>query len=125
MQNILLEEMENFQGIFIATTNLAVHLDDAFERRFTYKLRFTKAGEDVKKNLWLRHFPALTEAEATVLSNELELSPAQIENLKKRWDIHQILYEDGHVDPAFLKTLAAQEFLKTQEERPRIGFHDR
>lgn len=125
MQNILLEEMENFRGIFIATTNLAVHLDDAFERRFTYKLRFTKAGDDVKKNLWLRHFPALTETEATVLSNELELSPAQIENLKKRWEIHQILFEDERTDAAFLRTLATQEFLKTQEERPRIGFLER
>ncbi len=125
MQNILLEEMENFKGILIATTNLAVHLDDAFERRFTYKLRFTKAGEDVKKALWTRHFPSLTDAQATSLSNELDLSPAQIENLKKRWEIHQLLFDDPNMDTAFIKTLAEQEFLKPKEARPAIGFHQR
>jgi hypothetical protein len=125
MQNILLEEMENFHGIFIATTNLALHLDDAFERRFTYKLRFTKAGEDVKKTLWLRYFPSLSDAQASSLSIELDLSPAQIESLKKRWEIHQILFEDDRVDPTFLRTLAVQEFLKPKETRPKIGFHPR
>ncbi len=125
MQNILLEEMEGFQGIFIATTNLAVHLDDAFERRFTYKLRFTKAGDDVKKTLWTRYFPTLTEAEAIGLSQELDLSPAQIENLKKRWEIHQILFEDGRMDPTSLKALAEQEFLKPKEVKPTIGFRQR
>lgn len=125
MQNILLEEMEGFQGIFIATTNLAAHLDDAFERRFTYKLRFTKAGDDVRKALWTRHFPNLSEADALSLSADLDLSPAQIENLKKRWEIHQILFEDNRMDPVFLKTLAEQEFLKPKEAKPTIGFRQR
>ena len=34
IQNIILEEMENLDGILIATTNLADNLDGAFERRF-------------------------------------------------------------------------------------------
>lgn len=122
MQNILLEEMENFQGIFVATTNLAIHLDEAFERRFTYKLKFTKAGDEVKKSLWLRYFPNLEESEAVKLSETLDLSPAQIENLKKRCDIHQMIYEDALLDAATLRTLAAQEFLKTQDAKPIIGF---
>ena len=41
MQNILLQELENFQGILIAPTNLQGNLDKAFERRFLYKLKFT------------------------------------------------------------------------------------
>ncbi len=32
MQNVLLEELENFEGILIATTNLVSNLDPAFER---------------------------------------------------------------------------------------------
>lgn len=38
MQNIILQEMENFEGILIATTNLAANFDKAFERRFLYKI---------------------------------------------------------------------------------------
>ena len=34
MQNILLEELENFDGIFMATTNLIDNMVDAFSRRF-------------------------------------------------------------------------------------------
>ncbi|MBM3185320.1 MAG: AAA family ATPase, partial [Bacteroidetes bacterium] len=42
IQNILLEELENFKGIFIATTNLAENLDKAFDRRFLFKIKFQK-----------------------------------------------------------------------------------
>ena len=36
MQNILLENMEKFEGILIATTNLADNLDAAFERDVSF-----------------------------------------------------------------------------------------
>ena len=42
MQNILLEELENFDGIFIATTNLIDNMDDAFSRRFLNNLTFAR-----------------------------------------------------------------------------------
>src|SRR5690606_10424034 len=42
IQNILLEELENFDGILFATTNLIGNLDSAFERRFLYKINFEK-----------------------------------------------------------------------------------
>jgi hypothetical protein len=42
VQNILLQEMETFEGIMIATTNLLGNLDPAFERRFLFKIRFNK-----------------------------------------------------------------------------------
>jgi hypothetical protein len=42
LQNILLQELEDFEGIFMATTNLADHLDGAFDRRLLYKVEFKK-----------------------------------------------------------------------------------
>ena len=41
-QNIILQEMEDLQGIMIATTNLSENFDKAFERRFLYKVKFDK-----------------------------------------------------------------------------------
>jgi SpoVK/Ycf46/Vps4 family AAA+-type ATPase len=35
IQNVLLEELENFDGILFATSNLVANLDSAFERRFS------------------------------------------------------------------------------------------
>jgi len=40
IQNIILQEMEDLEGILIATTNLSENLDKAFERRFLYKINF-------------------------------------------------------------------------------------
>ncbi len=42
MQNIFLEQIENFNGILIATTNLLENIDTAFSRRFDYKIEFKK-----------------------------------------------------------------------------------
>ena len=45
LQNIILQEMENLDGIMIATTNLQQNMDKAFERRFLYKIKFDKPTE--------------------------------------------------------------------------------
>jgi SpoVK/Ycf46/Vps4 family AAA+-type ATPase len=52
MQNIFLEQIENFNGILIATTNLLNSIDKAFSRRFNYKLEFTKPNETQRLALW-------------------------------------------------------------------------
>ncbi|HHD75944.1 MAG TPA: ATP-binding protein [Campylobacterales bacterium] len=54
MQNIFLEQIEQFEGILIATTNLLDNLDKAFSRRFNYKIEFKKPGKKQRKRLW--HF---------------------------------------------------------------------
>ena len=43
MQNILLEELEKFNGIFFATTNMIGNIDEAFDRRFLFKLKIGRA----------------------------------------------------------------------------------
>jgi AAA+ superfamily predicted ATPase len=40
LQNILLEQMEQFDGIMIGSTNNTNNIDEAFERRFTMKFEF-------------------------------------------------------------------------------------
>ncbi len=57
MQNIFLEQMENFKGILIATTNLEDHLDQAFSRRFHQKIEFKKPGSEERARLWRLHIP--------------------------------------------------------------------
>jgi len=52
MQNIFLEQIENFRGMLIATTNLLENIDKAFSRRFNYKIEFKKPNERQRKELW-------------------------------------------------------------------------
>jgi len=57
MQNIFLEQIENFRGMLIATTNLLENIDKAFSRRFNYKIEFKKPNEEQRKELWKLMLP--------------------------------------------------------------------
>ncbi|WP_104697275.1 MULTISPECIES: AAA family ATPase [unclassified Helicobacter] len=57
MQNIFLEQIEKFDGILIATTNLLDTIDSAFSRRFNYKIEFKKPTQEQRKLLWTQHLP--------------------------------------------------------------------
>jgi len=52
MQNIFLEQIENFRGMLIATTNLLENIDKAFSRRFNYKIEFKKPDKMQRLKLW-------------------------------------------------------------------------
>ena len=52
MQNIFLEQIENFRGMLIATTNLLENIDKAFSRRFNYKIEFKRPNESQRVRLW-------------------------------------------------------------------------
>jgi len=52
MQNIFLEQIENFRGMLIATTNLLENIDKAFSRRFNYKIEFKRPNKEQRKELW-------------------------------------------------------------------------
>ncbi len=57
MQNIFLEQIERFDGILIATTNLLESLDKAFSRRFNYKIEFKKPSLEQRNELWEKLLP--------------------------------------------------------------------
>jgi SpoVK/Ycf46/Vps4 family AAA+-type ATPase len=57
MQNIFLEQIENFRGMLIATTNLLENIDKAFSRRFNYKIEFKKPDEAQRVQLWEKMLP--------------------------------------------------------------------
>jgi len=57
MQNIFLEQIEKFQGILIATTNLLENIDQAFSRRFNYKIEFKKPDQKQRLTLWKMMLP--------------------------------------------------------------------
>ncbi len=57
MQNLLLEELENFDGVFIATTNLPDVFDNAWNRRFNLKIKFDIPSYETRLKLWKVHIP--------------------------------------------------------------------
>lgn len=84
IQNIILEEMENLDGILIATTNLVDNLDGAFERRFLFKIRFDKTTTETRRHIWMNKMPLLTDDDALTLANTFEFSGGQIDNIVRK-----------------------------------------
>jgi len=81
MQNIFLEQIENFDGILIATTNLLGNIDKAFSRRFNYKIEFKKPSKKQRVRLWQFMLPENADYEEGFDMKELakyELTGGQI-----------------------------------------------
>ena len=91
IQNIILQEMENLHdGILIATTNMAVNLDKAFERRFLYKVEFEKPDRVARAGIWQSRLPELIPNDAQVLSARYEFSGGQIDNITRKQTINTV-----------------------------------
>ena len=97
MQNIILQEMENLEGIMIATTNLTGNLDSAFERRFLYKIEFPKPTSAESKHIWHSMLPDITEQEAYNLAKEYSFSGGQIENIARKQIVNAVLSGDDTI----------------------------
>ena len=123
IQNILLESMENLDGILIATTNLTCNLDSAFERRFLYKVEFHQPSTEAKMNIWKSFLPSLSEKNAFSLANSFDFSGGQIENIARKVMVNQLLYGTAS-DLDHIQELCTQETLSGNPQRKRtIGFH--
>ncbi|MBN1184079.1 MAG: AAA family ATPase [Bacteroidales bacterium] len=79
MQNILLQSLERFEGILIVTTNLNTNLDKAFERRFSFRIEFSKPDQKTRQKIWLDKLPELTRQESALLSEQFEITGGDID----------------------------------------------
>jgi SpoVK/Ycf46/Vps4 family AAA+-type ATPase len=50
--NVLLRELEDFNGVVIFATNLAANFDPAFERRIRTHVRFEMPGPSEREDIW-------------------------------------------------------------------------
>ena len=90
MQNILLQEMEDFEGILLATTNMHKNFDKAFDRRFLFKIQFEEPDAEVRQIIWQTRLPELTEEQAAALAAKYTLSGGEIENVIKQALLQQM-----------------------------------
>ncbi len=120
LQNILLQELEDMEGILIATTNLSTRLDKAFERRFLYKLHFDKPGAPVKQSIWRAKIPKLTKRQAQQLASSYDLSGGQINNVARKYLMQEVL-QGNQPNLNELKQYCEEEHL-TNAKTNTIGF---
>ena len=121
IQNIILQEMENLDGIMIATTNLAQNMDKAFERRFLCKIKFEKPTLEARMHIWHEMIPALSDDDIKTLADRYDFSGGQIENIARHYAISNILYGENKNNIESLMTYCDSERLETKQTR-KIGF---
>ena len=118
VQNILLQEIENFNGILIATTNITNNFDSAFERRFLYKINFERPDINTKREIWQNLLPQLTHEDALQLAYKYEFSGSEISNIARKCFIDEILFEKS-INIEYVIEVCSQEKIT---ERKKIGF---
>lgn len=123
IQNIILQEMENLDGIMIATTNLTENLDKAFERRFLYKIRFDRPALEARKNIWKSMLPMLDDGTLTQLATDYSFSGGQIENIARKQRIESII-ANVPVTAETIKGYCQSECISETPSAPRrrIGY---
>ncbi len=121
IQNILLEELENFEGIFIATTNLVKNLDPAFERRFLFKIKFNSPTIDVKQKIWKNRLNFLSSAQIKKLAENYSLSGGQIENICRKILMQEVI-TGTKIDFREITGFCDVELFGGNHEGNRIGF---
>ncbi|MDZ7817931.1 MAG: ATP-binding protein [Aliarcobacter sp.] len=125
MQNIFLEQIERFDGILIATTNLLENLDKAFSRRFNYKIEFVKPNKTQRLDLWKKLLPSTLPLDKDFDIEELakyELTGGQIELVIKN-TAYKIAVSD---EPIFKVENFKEQITKEQkgqfDSENKVGF---
>lgn len=121
VQNIILDELERFEGILVATTNLSDNLDKAFERRFLFKIKFEKPELAVRAKIWKSNIPTLKEKDAMEIAKEFDFSGGEIANIVRKILIDEVL-TGKKCTLSNIKQLCQTERLNAKKRGSSLGF---
>ena len=120
IQNIILEEMEKFDGILFATTNLVENMDAAFERRFLFKVKFGQPSKENAAKIWREKLPFLTEKESLKLAENYNFSGGEMENIARKVMMQELLQEDKLIFKSIEKLCSQEKW--SSKTGNKIGF---
>ena len=122
IQNICLDAIENLDGILIATTNLPGNFcDEAFERRFLFKVNFSTPDATTRGRIWKAMIPTLPEADAAALGQRYSFSGGNIENIARKAAVGYVL-SGRQTDLDTLLRYCQEETTGISGKRTKIGF---
>jgi SpoVK/Ycf46/Vps4 family AAA+-type ATPase len=125
MQNIFLEQIENFNGILIATTNLLENIDPAFSRRFDYKIEFKKPDFSQRLLLFRNYLPENAVYEENFSIEELAKYPltgGQIKVIIKNTALNTAVKDEPIFTMSEFKNMIDREIKGTFGEEKLVGF---
>ncbi len=135
--NVLLRELDAFNGVVIFATNLAAHFDPAFERRIRTHVRFVMPGVEERERIWQvqvhpRKTPLGRDVDFKALAQKYDAAGGDIKNAvlkaassaaaEKGSDPGKAIYQ-RHFERAMEDVLAAKEVMQQSlfEDRPSFA----
>lgn len=120
--NEMLVQMERFNGIFIATTNLMEHLDRASLRRFDLKLEFKYLKEEQLEKIFLSYCQELKITEPskdkiTKVKNFRQITPGDFATIARQNRFRKITDAEE-----FIVRLKDEMTIKKLENGNKMGF---
>ncbi|GHV29122.1 ATPase AAA [Clostridia bacterium] len=83
--SFLLQQMEEYNGVSILTTNKFNHFDDAFRRRIKFVVNFPAPSIEMRKLLWEKVFPQkaplCSDFDALTLAEKFDLNGSSIKSI--------------------------------------------
>ena len=122
IQSQLLNEMENFAGILIATCNSIINFEEAFKRRFLFHTVFEKPDYETRKLIWSGLNGSWTQnPELLDQISRYDLTGAQIDNVLKKMNL--LSCDDNSVQNHLLFDLIEEEEMTSGGKTgSKIGF---
>lgn len=84
LMNVLLTEIERFEGIAVLATNSPEALDPALERRILMRLRFDEPDRAARLAIWQKHLPPQAplapDVDLEALASQFEMTGGYIKN---------------------------------------------
>lgn len=116
----LLQELENYEGVVILTSNYIQNFDDAFLRRIQYIIRFPLPDEQAKIAKWRQCLCDLSQEDLSIeeLSKDLQLSLSQIETVCLNAMIYAMEENVQKIMMRHLLKAVKQEYQKKQIQLP-------
>jgi len=120
--NEMLVQMEKFDGIFVATTNLIDHLDQASLRRFDLKLEFKTLAPEQLEKIFISYAKELkidapSEAELHEMRSLKKLTPGDFATITRQGKFRKITSASE-----FIKRLREEMKLKKEQNGSAMGF---
>jgi SpoVK/Ycf46/Vps4 family AAA+-type ATPase len=110
--NLLLQEIERFEGIIILTTNLDKSIDKAFQRRIQFKVTFPFPEAEYRAAIWELLFPkecpVSEDMDWELVGKSFEISGGHIKNAVLR-AAYRAKVTSGIVDMETIRFAAEQE----------------
>ncbi|BBB33213.1 hypothetical protein TTHT_1742 [Thermotomaculum hydrothermale] len=120
--NVFLNEFENFDGILIATTNLIDEIDNAFFRRFHFKIKFDFPEREVRMKIWISKLNGLKDETYEKLSS-FYLTGGEIDNVIRKFIIASTLNNSEEIDEIVLRLAKEEaEFKGRNKSKREMGF---